>query len=434
MKADMRKEEIAEILLNINAVSLNPTHPFKYASGMLSPIYTDCRTLSSYPNERKKIIDYMEKFLIDVVGLENIDIIVGTAHSGISLAAYLAQRLELPMAYVRTSVKQHGKLRQIEGTLVRDQRVLLLSDIMSTEKDIPLSVEAIRQVGAQIVYCITIFSNNLGIVENFLDKKRIKYHSLTDLETLLNISSSKNRISPIERRIILDWMKNPEDWDRLRKTRTEGMLDETREKTARILLEIKAVTLNTVEPYTFASGISSPIYTDNRLLISHPSKWRQVIDCFTSIIINKIGIQNVDIICGTSTAGIPHAAHLAEKLGIPMIYVKSKKDEHGRFSRIEGHVKRNDKVLIIEDLVSTGRSVISSAKVIREAGGFVQYCLAIFTYGMKKSMEDLEKEKIELTALTDLKTLLDVAIRKEFIRPQEKETILKWLKDPENWA
>lgn len=202
------REEVAEILLKINAISLNPTRQFKYASGILSPIYTDCRVLSSHPNERKMIIDYLEKFTTHVVGLENVHVIVGTAHSGISLAAYLAQRLELPMAYVRTSIKDHGKRRQIEGILRNGQKVLLLSDIMSTEKDIPVAVEVIRNVGAQIVYCLTIFSNSLGIVEDFLEKNKIKHHSLTDLETLLLTALRKKRISPTERAIVLEWMKD----------------------------------------------------------------------------------------------------------------------------------------------------------------------------------------------------------------------------------
>lgn len=212
------------------------------------------------------------------------------------------------------------------------------------------------------------------------------------------------------------------------------MLGENKEKIAQILLEIKAVTLNTKEPYKFASGTLSPVYTDNRLLISYPEKWKQVIDSFTSIILNKIGVENIDIMCGTSTAGIPHAAYLAEKLGLPMIYVKSKKDEHGKFTRIEGRLKRNAKVMIIEDLISSGRSSISSAKAVREAGGFVENCLAIFSYGMKKALENFKKEKIKLTALTNLKTLLSVAIRRNYIKAGERKIILEWVKDPYEWS
>lgn len=427
------REKIAEILVSINAISLNPTHPFKYASGMLSPIYTDCRVLSSYPNERRVIIDHLVRFITRVVGLENIDAIIGTAHSGIPLATYLAQRLELPMAYVRTSIRDHGKSRQIEGIIKSGQKVLLVSDIMSTEKDIQIAVEAIGKVGARIVYCLTIYSNNLGFVEDFLEKEEIQYCSLTDLDTLLRAESMGKMMSPAEKSIVLEWMRNPMDWNRLREVRIEEMLGENKEKIAQMLLEIEAVTLNTEEPWRFSSGILSPVYTDNRLLFSYPDKWKEVIDSFVGLIVNKIGVQNVDIICGTSTAGIPHAAYLAQRLGIPMIYVKSKKDEHGKFTRIEGHLERNDKVLIIEDLVTSGRSSISCAKAIREAGGIVENCLVIFTYGLDRSTRKFERERIELTALTDLKTLLDLAIKENHIKPEEKRIILEWVREPGKW-
>lgn len=430
----MESEEVAEILLKIGAVSVNPIHPFKYASGILSPIYTDCRVLSSYPNERKMIIDEFVRFVTHVVGLENIDVIIGTAHSGISLATYLAQRLALPMAYVRTYAKDHGKHKQIEGILKKGQRVLLLSDIMSTERDIPITVEAVKRVGATNIYCLTIFSNNLGIVERFLAKEKIKCHSLTNIETLLLVASKKKKVSPTERTAALEWMKNPKNWDRLRKIRIEKMLAGNKQKIARILLEIEAVTINTKKPFKFASGILSPMYTDNRLLISYPNKWKEVIDSFTSIIINKVGIQNANIICGTSTAGIPHAAYLAERLGLPMIYVKSKKDEHRKLTMIEGHLERNEKVLIIEDLVSSGHSSISAAKMVRDAGGFVENCLAILTYGMKEAIKNFKKEKIELIALTDLQTVLSVAIREKYIKPEEKRTILEWVDNPHRWS
>jgi orotate phosphoribosyltransferase len=428
------ENEVAEILLKINAVSINTVHPFKYASGMLSPIYVDCRVLSSYPNERRVIIDQLVKFTTEQVGLGNIDVIVGTAHSGISLATYLAQKLELPMAYVRTSVKEYGQHRQVEGILKKEQKVLLLSDIMSTEKDIPITVEAIKKAGANIVCCLTIFSNDLGIVESFLRKERIRYHSLTNMETLLSVASERKWILPTERMSALEWMKDPENWDRLRKIRIEKVLKKNKQKISRILLEIKAVTINMKEPYKFASGILSPIYTDNRLLMSYPDKWKKVIDSFISIIINEVGVQNVGVICGTSTAGIPHAAYLAEKLGLPMVYVKSKKDEYGKFTALEGNLKRGDKVLIVEDLVSTGSSSISAARVIREAGGIVSNCLAILTYGMKESIKDFKKEKIELVALTDLRALLEVAVNRNYIKPTERKMILGWIKAPRKWS
>ena len=430
----MEKEDVAEILLDINAVSLNSITPFKYASGMLSPIYTDCRVLTSYPKERKLIIDLLIEYIDKKVGKKNIDIVVGTAHSGISLATYLSQRLNLPMAYIRSSAKDHGKGKQIEGIFNEGNKTLVISDIMSTEQDIPISVEAIKSAGGKVVHCLTIFSNNLGIIEKFLQKEKIKYHSLTDLNTLLLVASIKKKISDMERESVIEWMKDPQNWDKTRRTKIEKILKENKEKIAEILLKIEAVTLNPKKPYRYVSGILSPIYVDNRLLMSHPDDWKEVIDSMTNTIISKIGIQNIDIIAGTATAGISHAAYLAEKLSLPMIYVKSQIDEHGKFTRIEGHLKRGDKVLVVEDLISTGGSSISSAQAIREAGGIVENCLAIYTHEMDAAKKAFEDAKINLIALTDFSTLVKIAVKKNYIEREEEKIVLEWAKDTSGWG
>lgn len=429
----MEKENAAEILLDINAVSLNPTNPFKYVSGMLSPIYTDCRVLTSYPEERKKIVNALTEYVDEVIGRENIDVIVGTAHSGISLATYLARKLNLRMAYIRSSRKDHGKHKQIEGIFRKGDRALLLSDIMSTEMDIPISVKAIRRNGGKVVHCLTVFSNNLEIIENFLKRERIKYHSLTDLKTLLTVASIKKVISPNEKKIITEWMKNPEQWNKIRVNRIKKKMKENERKIAEILLKIKAVTLNLKNPYRYVSGILSPIYTDNRLLMSYPKEWKEVINSMVDIIVDQIGVQNVDVIAGTATAGISHAAYLAEELKLPMIYVKSKIEEHGKFTRIEGKLERGKKVLIVEDLISTGKSSLSSAQAIRESGGIVENCLAIFTYGMKEAEKGFKEAGINLITLTDFNTLMDIAVEKNYIKPEEKEIILEWAEDPAGW-
>jgi len=429
----MQKERVAEILLDMDAVSLNPTNPFKYATGIFSPIYTDCRVMTSYPKKRKIIVDLLVEHIDKKIGRKNIDVIVGTAHSGVSLATYLAQRLQMPMAYIRTTTKDHGKKRQIEGLLRKGDRVLLIGDIFSARMDIAISVEAIKKVGAKIVYCLTIFTDNLGFIEDFLEKEKIKYHALTNLKALLLVASIKKKITDEERERVREWMKNPKNWDKIRRNEIEKKLKENKEKIAEILLKIKAVTLNLKQPYRYVSGILSPIYTDNRLLMSYPKEWKEVIDSMIYTIINKIGIQKVDVIAGTATAGISHAAYIAERLGLPMIYVKSKVDEYGKFTRIEGHLNHDDEVLIIEDLISTGGSSLSSAQAIRENRAIVKNCLAIFTYEMEKAKRGFEEAKITLTTLTDFSTLVDVAVRKKYIKPEKKEIVLKWNKDPAGW-
>jgi len=428
------REDAAEILLNIGAVSLNAVNPFKYASGMLSPIYTDCRMLISFPNERKEIVQSFIEYIDNSIGKQNIDTIVGVGHSGISLATWLGEELKLPIAYTRTSAKDHGKGKQIEGVLKNGCKALLISDIMSTETDIPIAVKTVRDNGCDVVGCLTIFSNKLGIIENFLHKENIKFHYLTDLETLLSVALTKNKISFDEKNNINDWVKNPETWDKARKEKLEKFLTENKEKVAETLLKIKAVTLNTEKPYRFVSGILSPIYTDCRLLMSYPKEWDSVINSMINLIVNEIGIQNIDVIAGTATAGISHAAYLAKKLNLPMIYVKSSEEEYGKKTRIEGRLKNGSKVLLIEDLISTGGSSISSIKAVREAGGVVENCLAIFTYGMDAAQKSFEQERIKLIALTDFANLVGVAVKENYIRSNEKDLILEWANDTAGWG
>jgi orotate phosphoribosyltransferase len=430
----LSKEETAEILLNIGAVSLNPVNPFKYASGLLSPIYTDSRMLISFPKERKAIIDSFVDYIDSSIGGENIDIIVGVGHSGISLATWVGERLKIPIAYTRSAAKDHGKGKNIEGILKTGCKALLVSDIMSTETDIQTAVNAINENKCEIVGCLAIFSNQLGIVENFLNEKNIKFYCLTDSETLLSVALAKKKINPEERNSIKEWKKDPENWDKIRRERIEEFLIENKERTAKSLLKIGAVTLNTKTPYRFVSGLLSPIYTDCRLLMSYPKEWEEVIDSMVNIIINEIGIQNINVIAGTATAGISHAAYIAKKLNLPMVYVKSKPEEYGKQNKIEGIIKNGDKVLLIEDLISTGGSSISSANAIREVGGIIENCLAIFTYGMEIAQKSFEQEGIKTITLTDFNTLVDAAVKQNYIRPEEKNMVLEWSKDSASWG
>jgi orotate phosphoribosyltransferase len=428
----MDKEEVASILLDIGAVKLNPTKPFKYASGMLSPIYTNCRVFTSFPKERRLIVDaFIEKVNKEV---KNVDIIVGAGPSGISLATYLASRLNLPMAYTRSSAKTHGKGKKIEGIFKAGYRALLVSDIISTEQDIPISIETIKENGGEVVFCLAIFNNNLNIIDKFLEREKIKYCCLTDLNTLLTVAAIKKKISSEEKVVVLNWIADPKNWDRSRRDKIIKMLENTEEKIAEILLKIKAVTLNTENPYRYVSGILSPIYTDNRLLMSYHKEWQQVIESFISMIINRVGIQNIDVIAGTATAGISHAAYLAEKLGLPMIYIKATKEGDKKIFTVEGKIKKNDRVLVVEDLISTGGSSINTIRAIRENGGIIEYCIAIFTYKMEKAKNSFREEKVELHALTNINTLAKIAAKKKYIKEKEKEAIIEWTKDTTGWG
>lgn len=205
----------------------------------------------------------------------------------------------------------------------------------------------------------------------------------------------------------------------------------TPQQIAQLLLDIKAVMLNLQTPFRFTSGILSPIYCDNRLIISYPDKRKIIIDAF----VETIQKNNLvcDVVAGTATAGIPHAAWIADRLNKPMVYVRSKAKEHGKQNLIEGLLQSNQKILVIEDLVSTGGSVIAAAEACREAGGIVTGCLAIFSYQMEKAIQCFAQAKIQLFTLTDFSTLIEVASQREIITESEKKHALEWSRNPRDW-
>jgi len=201
---------------------------------------------------------------------------------------------------------------------------------------------------------------------------------------------------------------------------------------AKILLKIKAVTLSPNKPYRYASGILSPIYTDNRLLMGYPEERARIIDAMASLIEEK-GIK-VDVVAGTATAGIPHAAWLAEKMQKPMVYVRSKEKEHGKENKIEGRIEKEWNAIVVEDLISTGGSSISTVQALRSAGLTVKDIVAIFTYQMQASLEKFSTERVSLHALTDFSTMIETAVKENYISEEEKRIALEWNKDPQNWG
>ncbi|KUP07046.1 orotate phosphoribosyltransferase [Bacillus coahuilensis p1.1.43] len=205
-----------------------------------------------------------------------------------------------------------------------------------------------------------------------------------------------------------------------------------RKSIAKHLLDIRAVSLQTTEPYTWSSGMKSPIYCDNRLTLSYP-KVREVIATGLVDKIEKI-FPEAEMISGTATAGIPHAAWVSDRLRLPMCYVRSKAKGHGKGSQIEGRVNEGQKVVVIEDLISTGGSVLTAVKALKEAGCEVIGVVAIFTYGFKQAEALLEQEGIKWETLTDYQTLLEVAAKENVITEAEFANLESWSKAPEAWG
>jgi len=201
---------------------------------------------------------------------------------------------------------------------------------------------------------------------------------------------------------------------------------------ARLLLKTKAVTLSISKPFTWASGILSPIYTDNRILLSYPEERRKIVSAFIKDIRKEC--PDFDVIAGVATSGIPWASWVAEEMDKPLVYVRGKKKDHGRENLIEGRLEKGRKVIVIEDLISTGGSSVAAVEAIRQAGAEVSHCFAIFTYGLKKSLENFGAALCTLVTLTDFPTLVEIAAETEYIDKAEKMKIDEWLEDPQSWG
>ena len=195
-------------------------------------------------------------------------------------------------------------------------------------------------------------------------------------------------------------------------------------KLAKELLAIEAVALRPNNYFTWTSGIKSPIYCDNRITMSYPSIRREIAAGMVEVIKEKY--PAVEVVAGTATAGIPHAAWVSELLDLPMIYVRDSAKKHGKTSQIEGRVLEGQKVVIIEDLISTGLSSLKVAKALREAGAEVLGVVAIFSYELKKAHEAFSQAEVEYVTLTNYPVLVEEAVASDFIHQDDVEKLLEW--------
>jgi len=200
---------------------------------------------------------------------------------------------------------------------------------------------------------------------------------------------------------------------------------------AKKLLKVNAVKLQPNQPFTWASGLKSPIYCDNRILLSYPD----IRSYIKNALKDKIfAFGSIDVIAGVATAGIPHGALLADALGLPFIYVRSKSKAHGRKNLIEGELKKGSKILVVEDLISTGKSSLAACDSLIEGGGQVIGVLAIFTYGFQKAYDIFSEREIPMDTLSNYDSLLLEALDSNYITEEEKRTLDSWNKDPKAWS
>jgi len=200
---------------------------------------------------------------------------------------------------------------------------------------------------------------------------------------------------------------------------------------AKDLLDIKAVFLSPKEPFTWASGIKSPIYTDNRITISYPKVRRQIAEGFAQKI--KERFPDVEVIAGAATGGIPHAAWVAELLDLPMVYIRAKAKDHGKGNQIEGHIEPGQKMVIIEDLISTGGSVLGTAEAAKREGADVLGVAAIFTYELPKGEKNFKEAGVELVTLSNYSSLIEIAKETGYVDDAELELLKKFKENQETW-
>ena len=210
-------------------------------------------------------------------------------------------------------------------------------------------------------------------------------------------------------------------------------MNNVKELIAKDLLKIKAVFFRPDEPFTWASGIKSPVYCDNRLTLTAVGVRNDVENSLADAIRNNY--PEAEVLMGTSTAGIAHAAITAHIMGLPMGYVRSGAKDHGRQNRIEGRLEKGNKVVVVEDLISTGGSVLEVVDVLREAGAEVLGIVSIFTYGMKKGIDRLNAADVKNVSLCDFDTIARVAVAENYIRPEDEKRLLAFRDNPsdESW-
>ena len=206
---------------------------------------------------------------------------------------------------------------------------------------------------------------------------------------------------------------------------------DTSRRIARRLLDAGAVKLEPKDPFTWASGLRSPIYCDNRVLLSYPDARRDVIDAMAEV---AGRIEGLDGVAGVATAGIPHGALLADRLDLPFIYVRSSAKSHGRRNQIEGRLEPGKRYLVVEDLISTGGSSLKAVETIREAGGEVAAALAIFTYEFPSAERAFQVAEVPLYTLSHYGALLEEASAGGAITDTEAEALQEWRQDPRAWS
>jgi orotate phosphoribosyltransferase len=382
--------------------------------------------LGGYPAERARVADALAEAVRARSG--SLDVIASATTSSMLLATLLARRLEKPMVYLRARAKGHGTRRQVEGRLAEPARILLVMDVVSDAQRVLESIELVGRNGSRVVACVSLFVADRTVAG-----------ALAERGMLLIEAARLDAPSPGSVSMARGERGGQPVGDVAARSGADGAarIEANRRRVAEVLLRIGAVTIDEAHPFRYVSGILSPIYTDNRLLISHPAEWQTIVDAFVDLLSVCVGAGDY-VIAGTATAGIPHASMLADRLHRPTVYVEAPKPE--RAGSVGGFVTAGQPAVMIEDHVTTGNSVMDAARVLRNAGAVVATCLSIFTY-LTPTLDERTgipcldvADDLRIFPLCDVRTLLDVAVDREQISADQRRSVLQWLEDPNAWS
>jgi len=391
------------------------------------------RALASAPRERAALADAAARAVVSR-GLV-LEGVAGATTASIVLASLTARRLELPLVYVRPRPKGHGTQKRLEGTLAPGACTLLVQDVLGDPAQVVDALEVVEQHGGRPVACLCLYAEDFEAAARLLGQRGVALVSLSQSAAGDPVSPGASPARPARPLAAEPVAADPQ---RRSERAIAARLAANRISVAETLLDVGAVTIRPARPFRYVSGLLSPIYPDNRLLISDPHRWRVVIEALLDLLRFQVGLEDPDVLAGTATAGLPHASLLADRLGLPMVYVTL--DAADRASgRVEGRLRAGARVVMVEDHVTTGGSVLAAARVLRDGGARVAECVAIFTYLRLERAPGARAPSVELQGLRfyplcDVFTLLRVAVRRGTIGAAERSAVLEWLRDPEGWS